>query len=142
MPDEQDAFFTLTDTTEIVALWWADWPTGDLFAILSRAAVGKPWELLIRLRRRVDDELHPLKSQDRKTGWHIRAQHADPTSDEARDHLEARVEPAMRTILRAVGSPRITRHDVNGGAAQFEGVWRRLSFANTHVIHGGPSAPQ
>ena len=140
--DERQAFVELTDRTEIAALWWAEWGDGDVWALLSRPDVGAPWELVIRTRRRVDDELHPLKTKDKKTGYRISS--GAPATDADRDRLSARVQPTLGTVLALVGRPDapITRYDINGNADDFARVWATLPFANTSILYDGPERPQ
>lgn len=139
------AFMELTETTEIASVWFGAWPTGDVLATVYRAAPGQPWVLMGRIRRRVDDEPHPLKSKDHKDGWSL-TRDERPADDDARVHLQRQAREMIRLILAPVADAppdlHVDRYEINGGVEKFLRVMQTWGIGTVHMLHPSPDRPQ
>lgn len=131
------SFFEIWEDSEVAVIWFLDYPFGDILAMVHRLNATAPWGLTVRVRTRLDDEIDPKLTKDRKKGWGVEG---EPT-DASRDDLIASADRVMADMKKKFLG-RLYREEMFVGGKEFFKRWARLPFTHAFISAKGPTRPQ
>ncbi len=137
--DDNSQIFDLTETSYIEAAWFVAWEMTDWMALVYRDTPEGPWRATYRFRYYADGaRTDAFDSDDRKSGYHIRAKDGTP---ETRDRLVHTLDLLAARMVEEKHA-RLWKLDVQGDTDRYTDLLVTQPWAHVKVSPKMPTAPQ